>query len=213
MPRQDFDLSVYLVTDAHLCGPRGIVETAIAAASGGATIVQLRDPHAPTRRLVEEARALVEALRAYQVPLIVNDRVDVALASGAAGVHVGQSDMAPGDVRALLGPDAIVGLSVGSDAELARSDLAPVDYVGIGPVNGTATKQDAGAAIGIDGFAAFRPKIALPAVAIGGVKAEHAAALMRAGADGVAVVSAICGAEDPVAAAREIAAEVAAGRH
>lgn len=213
MARQQFDLSVYLVTDARLCGARGVVETAIAAARGGATIVQLRDPDAPTRRLVEEARALVAALAPFGVPLIINDRVDVALASGAQGVHVGQSDMAPADVRALIGPDAILGLSVGSDAELAASDLAPVDYVGIGPVNGTATKADAGAAIGVDGFAAFRPRIALPAVAIGGIKVDHTAAVIRAGADGVAVVSAICAAEDAKAATEDFVRAVAAGRN
>ncbi len=204
-----FDLSVYLVTDTRLCGTRGVVETAVAAVRGGATIIQLRDPDAPTRQLVDMARALAAALAPSNVPLIINDRIDVALASGAQGVHVGQSDMAPADVRALIGRDAILGLSVGSDAELAASDLGPVDYVGIGPVFGTATKADAGAAIGIAGFAAFRPKIALPAVAIGGIKAEHAAELMRSGANGVAVVSAICAAEDPEAAAEDFARAVA----
>lgn len=213
MARQQFDLSVYLVTDARLCGARGVVETAIEAARGGATIVQLRDPDAPTRRLVEEARALVTALAPYGVPLIINDRIDVALASGAQGVHVGQSDMAPADVRALIGPDAILGLSVGSDAELVVSDLGSVDYVGIGPVNGTMTKANAGAAIGVVGFAAFRPRIALPAVAIGGIKVEHTAEIIRAGADGVAVVSAVCAADDAEAATRQFVQAVSAGRN
>ncbi|AXS39405.1 thiamine phosphate synthase [Breoghania sp. L-A4] len=207
-----FDLSVYLVTDTRLCGARGVVETAVAAARGGATLVQLRDPDASTRQLVDSARALVAALAPFNVPLIVNDRIDVALASGAHGVHVGQSDMRPADVRTLIGRDAILGLSVGSDGELANSDLGPVDYVGIGPVFGTQTKTNAGPAMGVEGFATFRPKIALPAVAIGGIKAGHTAEIMRAGADGVAVVSAICAAEDPRAAAEDFARAVASAR-
>lgn len=212
MPRPAFDLSLYLVTDTGQCGARGVVETAAAAARGGATLVQLRDPHAKTRELVDLARALVAALAPFSVPLIVNDRIDVALATGAAGVHVGQKDMAPGDARALLGPDRILGLSVGSLDELAASDLGPVDYVGIGPYRGTATKSDAGNAIGVSGFKTVREKIDLPAVAIGGIKAEHVGELMAAGADGVAVVSAICAAADPQEAARVLADRLRAAR-
>ncbi len=204
-----FDLSVYLVTDPKLSADRDVVETALEAARGGATIIQLRDPNAPTRDLVDQARALVSALKPLGVPLIVNDRVDVALAAGAQGVHLGQDDMAPGDARALLGDEMILGLSVGSLEELGRSDLDPVDYVGIGPIRGTATKPDAGAAIGIDGFSAVRREIRLPAVAIGGIRVEHTASIIRAGADGVAVVSAICAATNVRAAARAIAEQVA----
>ncbi|WP_319772811.1 thiamine phosphate synthase [Breoghania sp.] len=212
MTRPAFDLSLYLVTDTALCGARGVAETAAAAARGGATLVQLRDPLAKTRELVELARALKAALEPFRLPLIVNDRIDVALASGAEGVHIGQKDMAPADARALLGADAVLGLSVGSLEELAVSDLAPVDYVGIGPYRGTATKQDAGEAIGLSGFRTVREKIDLPAVAIGGIKAEHAGELIAGGADGVAVVSAICAAPDPEAAARDIMARINAAR-
>ncbi|WP_321335537.1 thiamine phosphate synthase [Breoghania sp.] len=212
MTRPAFDLSLYLVTDTALCGARGVAETAAAAARGGATLVQLRDPLAKTRELVELARALKAALEPFRLPLIVNDRIDVALASGAEGVHIGQKDMAPADARALLGADAVLGLSVGSLEELAVSDLAPVDYVGIGPYRGTATKQDAGEAIGLFGFRTVREKIDLPAVAIGGIKAEHAGELIAGGADGVAVVSAICAAPDPEAAARDLMARINAAR-
>ncbi|WP_321499289.1 thiamine phosphate synthase [Breoghania sp.] len=212
MTRPAFDLSLYLVTDTALCGARGVAETAAAAARGGATLVQLRDPLAKTRELVELARALKAALEPFRLPLIVNDRIDVALASGAEGVHIGQKDMAPADARALLGADAVLGLSVGSLEELAVSDLAPVDYVGIGPYRGTATKQDAGEAIGLSGFRTVREKIDLPAVAIGGIKAEHAGELIAGGADGVAVVSAICAAPDPEAAARDLMARINAAR-
>ena len=206
-----FDLSVYLVTDAKQCGARGVLETVLAAVRGGATIVQLRDPDADTRDLVAQARALVAALKPLSVPLIINDRVDVVLAAGAQGVHLGQDDMLPADARALLGPDAIVGLSVGSLEELGRSDLGPVDYVGIGPVSGTATKANAGSAIGVEGFATVRREIALPAVAIGGIKAAHTSQIIRAGADGVAVVSEICAAVDAQAATAAFARAVAAG--
>jgi thiamine-phosphate pyrophosphorylase len=211
---QKFDLSVYLVTDARLCAGRGLLETVRESADGGATIVQLRDPDAPARRLVEEARALVALLRPRGIPLIVNDRVDVALAADADGVHVGQKDLSARDARRILGPGRIVGLSVGSLAELAASeaDLRFVDYLGTGPVYATATKADAGAAIGIAGFRAVRERTELPVVAIAGIDARLAGEVIAAGADGVAVVSAICGAADPRAATRGIAGAVAAAR-
>ncbi|MEI2386375.1 thiamine phosphate synthase [Breoghania sp. JC706] len=212
MPRPAFDLSLYLVTDTPQCGARGVVETAAAAARGGATLVQLRDPFAKTRELVELARALKAALEPFSVPLVINDRIDVALASKAPGVHIGQKDMTPRDARALIGPDVFLGLSVGSLEELAASDLGAIDYVGIGPYRGTATKTDAGNAIGLSGFKTVREKIDLPAVAIGGIKAEHVGELIAAGADGVAVVSAICMADDPQAATAELAGRIAEAR-
>lgn len=209
-----FDLSLYLVTDRRLAGPRGVEATVAAAVAGGATLVQLRDPHAPTRQLVDEARALVALLRPRGIPLLVNDRVDVALAAEADGVHVGQSDMHAADVRRLIGPERILGLSIGSPAELARSEdvLDLVDYVGTGPVRQTATKADAGAAIGLTGLSAMVRLLAKPVVAIGGIDETNAAAAIGAGADGIAVVSAIVGQDDPEAAARGLAAIVAAAR-
>ncbi|MDJ0930169.1 thiamine phosphate synthase [Breoghania sp.] len=212
MSRPAFDLSLYLVTDTPQCGARGVTETAEAAARGGATLVQLRDPHAKTRELVDLARALKAALSPFNVPLVINDRIDVALVAKAEGVHIGQKDMAPAYARALLGLDVFLGLSVGSLDELATSDLGPVDYVGIGPYRGTATKTDAGAAIGLSGFKTVREKIDLPAVAIGGIKAKHVGELVAAGADGVAVVSAICMAEDPQAATVELARRIEEAR-
>lgn len=208
------DLSVYLVTDARLCAGRGLLETVRASAEGGATIVQLRDPDAPARRLVEQARALVAMLRPLGIPLIVNDRADVAVSAGADGVHVGQKDLSARDVRGIIGPGKILGLSVGSPQEFAASgeDLAFVDYLGVGPVRATATKADAGAVIGIAGFAKVKALTRLPVVAIAGIDAGLAGDLVRAGADGVAVVSAICGASDPRAATRAIAEAVAAAR-
>lgn len=201
MPRP-FDLSVYVITDRALAGPRGILAVTEAAVRGGATLVQLREPHAPGRRLVAEARALIALLRPLGIPLIINDRVDVALAADADGVHVGQSDMAPADARALIGPDKILGLSITEFADLARSDLAGVDYLGVGPVFGTTTKPDAAPPMGLAGLAAVRAATALPIVAIGGIGPVQAGPVRTAGAEGVAIVSAIMAADDPEAATR-----------
>jgi thiamine-phosphate pyrophosphorylase len=163
---------------------------------------------------VEEVRALVALLRPQKIPLIVNDRADVAVAADADGVHIGQKDLSARDVRAIVGPERIVGLSVGSPQEFAASaeDLPFVDYLGVGPVRATATKADAGAAIGIAGVRAVQALTRLPVVAIAGIDAALAGELIRAGADGVAVVSAICAAADPRAATRAIAQAVAAAR-
>ena len=199
------DLSVYLITDRELCGARGIVETVRQAVAGGATVVQLRDPVSKTRALVEEARALAAILKPAGVAFIVNDRVDVALAAGADGVHVGQSDMTQADARALLGKRAILGLSITSEADLDRSDLSAVDYLGVGPVYPTLTKTDAAPAMAIGGLEAIVARTKLPVVAIGGLHAGNAADAIAAGADGVAVVSAICAAPDVEAATRELA--------
>jgi thiamine-phosphate pyrophosphorylase len=210
--RTALDLSVYLVTDRELCGSRGTLETVRRAIAAGATIVQMRDPFAKTRVLVEEARALAALLRPAGVPFIVNDRVDVAIAAEADGVHLGQSDMSVGDARALVGPQPIVGLSITSMADLEASDLAGVDYLGVGPVFATATKADAAPAMGLAGLAAVRAACGLPIVAIGGIAVDNAAEVIAAGADGVAVVSAICAAPDAGQATRELADIVAAAR-
>lgn len=207
-----FDLSLYLVTDPGLTEARGLIETVEQAVAGGVTIVQLRDPQAKGRALAEQARALLALLAPRGIPLIVNDRVDVAAAVGAQGVHLGQDDLDPAAARALLGPEAIIGLSIGTLEELAASDLGPVDYVGCGPVKATGTKSDAGGAIGVEGFAFLRAHIALPMVGIGGLKAEDAADVIRAGAEGVAVVSALCAAPDVAAAARDLKAIIESAR-
>ncbi|GGF80785.1 thiamine-phosphate synthase [Azorhizobium oxalatiphilum] len=203
-----FDLTLYLVTDPRQTAARGLSETVEQAVAGGATIVQLRDPDAKGRALAEQARALLTLLKPHNIPLIINDRVDVAAAVGAQGVHLGQDDLAPAVARAILGREAIVGLSIGSVEELAASDLGPVDYVGCGPVNATGTKGDAGGAIGVAGLNDLRARIQLPMVAIGGLKGEDVQGVMEAGADGIAVVSALCAAPDVAAAARALKASV-----
>lgn len=209
--RPAFDLSLYLVTDRAMTASRGLVETVRAAAAGGASMVQLRDKEAGDAELAALARALVEALAGTALRVIVNDRADIAAAAGAHGVHLGQDDGDPARARALLGRGAIIGQSAGDPGELARVDPGIVDYVGIGPFASTATKGDAGAPLGASGFARLRAATSLPAVAIGGIGPANAAQAIAAGADGVAVVSAICAASDPEAAARALRAIVRAG--
>lgn len=205
MPRP-FDLRLYLVTDRQLAGPRGVAETVARAVGGGVTLVQVRVPEAKGRSFVEEARAVKAILAPLGIPLIVNDRVDVALAVDADGVHVGQSDIDARDVRAMIGPDRILGLSVGTEAEwqASRDALAVVDYVGVGAIFPTATKSDVGAAVGLAAIGLIKARAGLPSVAIGGIGLSNAADCIAAGADGVAVVSAIMAAEDPATAARDL---------
>jgi thiamine-phosphate pyrophosphorylase len=212
MTRQRFDPSLYLVTDPALGGGRPLGEIVARAVEGGVTLVQLRDKAADGRALLEQARALVALLTPYGVPLIVNDRVDVALAAGAAGCHVGQSDLPAAAARALLGPDALLGVSLDTVAQVPEVDPAVVDYVAHGPFAATATKADAGGAVGPAGIARVRALCALPLVAIGGLDAANLGGAIRAGADGIAVVSAIMAAANPVAAARELAGAIALAR-
>jgi thiamine-phosphate pyrophosphorylase len=203
-----FDLSLYLVLDRDLCGALGMVETARLAVSGAVTMVQLRDKLAATGEMISIGRALKEALAGSGVPLIVNDDVEAAIAIGADGIHVGQDDLEAASVRRRVGPEMILGLSVETEALARRVDPAVVDYVGVGPVFATATKPDHKAPIGFDGLARIVAATPVPAVAIGGVKGEHVGDVLAAGAKGLAVVSAICGRPDPMAAARSIADEI-----
>ncbi len=201
MNRPAFDPGVYLVTDRAALGGRPLVDVVDLAVAGGVSMVQVREKDATAREFVELARTLAGLLRARGVPLLVNDRVDVALAVGADGVHVGQDDMHPADVRALVGPEALVGLSVTGTADVRAARGLPVDYLGVGPVFATATKKDAGAPLGLDGLAAMIALAEVPVVAIGAIGSDNAAAVMARGAAGVAVVSAVCAASDPREAA------------
>ena len=202
---KNFDLSLYLVLDPVLCADIGMVETARAAVAAGATIVQLRDKHASTSAIIETGLALKQALAGSNALLIVNDDVDAAIAIGADGVHIGQEDRDADNTRRLIGPDMILGLSVETEALASAIDASIVDYAGIGPVFATPTKPDHKQPIGFDGLARIIKLCPVPSVAIGGLKAEHAAEALAAGADGLAVVSAICGKPDPAAATALIA--------
>lgn len=199
---------LYLVTDRGLAGDRPLEEVVLAAVEGGAGVVQLREKELATRAFVESARRLKALLEPRGIPLIVNDRVDVALAAGADGVHLGQEDMAYPDARALLGPDAIIGLSVETPEDVREAEGFDVDYLGVSPIFPTPTKTDTEGAWGLDGLAEVRRMSRHRLVAIGGLNATNAADAIRAGADAVAVVSAICAAADPRRAAEELAAVV-----
>ncbi|MGE4528709.1 MAG: thiamine phosphate synthase [Rhodospirillaceae bacterium] len=200
-----FDLSLYLVLDPDLCRAHSMVETARLAVAGGATMVQLRDKTAGTAGLVATGLALKAALRGTGVPLIVNDDLEAALAIDAEGLHVGQDDLPAGEARQRLGPGKILGLSVETEAAARLTDPSVVDYVGISPVFATATKPDHKPPVGFAGLARIAAASPVPTVAIGGLKAAHVAPTLEAGADGLAVVSAICGQPDPQAAARQLA--------
>jgi len=207
-----FDLSLYLVLDPDLCREIGMVETTRLAVAGGVTMVQLRDKQADTARMIETGLALKQVLAGTGVTLIVNDDVEAAITIGADGVHVGQDDMAIGDVRNRIGPDRILGLSVETGEGARAADAALVDYAGIGPVFPTLTKPEHAPAIGFDGLARLTALSPVPVVAIGGLKAEHVASALAAGAAGVAVVSAICGQADVQEAAARLTAEIEGAR-
>lgn len=203
--RLPLDLRLYLVTDAPERCRYGLIETVKRAVQGGVTVVQYRREHADYETMLQEARPLREYLRSVGVPFIVNNEVELALELQADGIHVGQSDMPAAEVRRRVGEDMLIGLSVSNAAEMRAVNPAVVDYVGCGPVFSTATKPDAAPAVGLEGWAELSSLCPLPLVAIGGINAERARAIRAAGrCDGVAVVSAVCGAADPAAAAREL---------
>jgi thiamine-phosphate pyrophosphorylase len=210
--RGTFAPDLYLVTDRAMCAGLGIERVVAEAVAGGVTMVQLRDDATPAPDLVDLARRLVALLAPVAVPLIVNNRLDVALAAGAHGLHVGQTDTPPAEARRRLGPGPILGLSITDPAQIAAVDPGAVDYLGVGPIFATSTKPDAAPAMGLAGLAAARAATALPIVAIGGIDAASATAVIRAGADGLAVVSALCAAPDPRAAALRLGRTIAAAK-
>jgi thiamine-phosphate pyrophosphorylase len=210
--KHKFDLSLYLVLDPVLSEPLGMVETVRRAVAGGITMVQLRHKHASTSTMIETGRALKAALAGTGVPLIVNDDIETACAIDADGVHIGQSDMGTESARQRIGKDRILGLSIGSLEEAQALNSSHLDYVGIGPIFPTSTKPGHPPAIGFEGLAAIAQVTSLPAVAIGGLKVEHVAAVFAAGVNGVAVVSAICGQPDPELAARSLMSEIRRAR-
>jgi thiamine-phosphate pyrophosphorylase len=210
------DLRLYALIDPERADGRDLADLAGQVARGGATLVQLRDKRGPTRRMIESARAIRAALTPYNVPLVINDRVDVALASGAQGVHVGQDDMPPAGARRLLGAGAIIGLSIKTIEQAMAAPVDCLDYVCIGGVFATASKDNPDPPIGTAGFkliaAALRVRATkLPLGAIAGIDASNAADVIAAGADGVAVISALSLANEPEAAARDLRAIVDRG--
>jgi thiamine-phosphate pyrophosphorylase len=199
------DLRLYAIVDPETSGGHDLADLARRLAAGGATLVQLRDKLSETRVMVVRARAIKAALGA--VPLLINDRVDVALAAGCDGVHVGQEDMAAEDARRLLGPGAIIGLSIKTTAQAAAAPLDLIDYAGIGGVYGTTSKQSTSKPIGAAGLKRIVEELrrrtpGFPTCGIAGINASNAAEVIAAGADGISVISALSFAPDPQAAAR-----------
>lgn len=207
--RRPVDLRLYAILDPEGARGRSLPDLALAAVEGGATVLQYRDKSGDTRRLVANARAILEAISGRGVPLLINDRVDVALAAGADGVHIGQDDMAPADARRLLGTESIIGLTLNNPLEAVDAAAEPIDYGCIGGVFVTTSKADAKPPIGLEGLAAVaaasRQHAAdLPIGAIAGIDATNAAAVIASGADGIAVISAIFGVDDVLDAARKL---------
>ena len=192
-------LRLIAITDNIRDGQSGLIARAAAAAHGGATCIQLRLKDVSARDLVGVARELV---RAVGVPVLVNDRADVAIAAGAAGVHLGIDDVPAAAIRRIAPDGFIIGVSIGNDAEVENS--AGADYAGIGPFFLTASKGDAGKPIGPEGFAQLAAAAGLPSVAVGGVTAENASIPIEAGAAGIAVIAGVFGSSDPEAAARRL---------
>jgi thiamine-phosphate pyrophosphorylase len=211
MPRA-VDYSLYLVTDRPLARGRKLVDVVLSAVRGGSTVVQIREKDAKTRDYVALAAELKRVLDPFGVPLVVNDRIDVALACGAAGVHVGQDDMPCDAARRIVGDDVIVGVSVSTPDEALRATNEGADYLGVSPIFDTPTKADTPAATGLGGLAAIRAVTELPLIAIGGLTKSNAADVVAAGADGIAVVSALMAADDPEAAASALRAAIDRGR-
>ena len=193
-------LRLVAITDDAEDRRKDLVERVAAAVRGGATSVQVRLKTAAPREVVEVTRSIMGAV---SVPVIVNDRADIALAAGAAGVHVGEADLPVIAIRRFAPADFIIGASLGGDAELANARDA--DYVGIGPVYGSDSKSDAGSAIGVEGFKRLAAMVSHPALAVGGITADKALQITVAGAAGVAVINAIFKAPDPETATRAIA--------
>ena len=190
-------LLLHLVTDRSLSLGRSLVEVVQEAVAGGVTCVQLREKSCSTREFLQEAEQLKKLLQPLGVPLIINDRVDIALAIGADGVHLGQSDMPICHARRLLGPDCLIGISAESIVDAIEAEQQGADYIGISPVFSTPTKTDTAPALGLEGLSLIRERVLIPLVGIGGINLANARQVIDAGADGVAVVSAVMAAESP----------------
>ncbi|APC09402.1 Thiamine-phosphate synthase [Moorella thermoacetica] len=200
MPQWD----LYVVITTKLGGGRPTLELVRGALAGGATAIQLREKELPARELVELGRAIRELTRDAGATFIVNDRLDIALAVEADGLHIGQEDLPAPVARKLLGPEKILGVSAGTTDEARQAEADGADYLGVGSIFATGSKGDAGSPIGLEGLRAIRAAVKIPIVGIGGINPDNAAGVIAAGADGVSVISAVIGAADVAAAARRL---------
>lgn len=201
---KSFDLSLYLVTDRSLSLERTLEYVVSEAAKGGVTMVQLREKDCSTLEFYQQAILLKECLQPYNIPLIINDRLDIALACDAEGLHIGQSDIPYAIARKILGKDKIIGLSVECLQDAMDANELDVNYIGISPVFGTITKTDTAPALGLDGVREIVNISKHPSVGIGGINQGNAADIIEAGADGISVVSAIMSATDPKESALQL---------
>lgn len=206
--RELFDLDLHLVTDRQLTLDRDILDIISAAIKGGISLVQLREKDCSTRDFVELGHAVCRLLKPQNIPFIINDRVDVALAVGADGVHIGQSDMPYAMARQLLGSDAIIGLSVESVGDALVAEKLDLDYLGLSPVFMTPTKNELNYQLGLEGVQEIRKISSHPLIGIGGIHDTNTLSILNAGADGIAVVSAICSAIDPEKAAHGLRQQI-----
>jgi len=201
MKLHNVDYSLYLVTDRGLARGRSTLEIVRAAVDGGATVVQLREKDCSTREFIEQALAIKDFLKDRAVPLIINDRLDVAQAVKADGVHLGQTDMPLKVAKKILGDSMIIGISAESLQDAVEAEKGGADYLGVSPIYATPTKTDTALPLGLEGLREIRKAVRIPLVGIGGLNRDNAAEVIRNGADGVAVVSAIVAADDPQKAA------------
>ncbi|NMA75007.1 MAG: thiamine phosphate synthase [Bacteroidales bacterium] len=199
-----FDLSLYLVTDRDLALNRPLIDVVEQAVKGGVTMVQLREKNCSSKAFYNEAKQLKKLLSSYNIPLIINDRLDIALAVDTDGLHIGQHDLPYPIARKLLGKNKIIGLSVENLQDIEESNNWDVDYIGLSPVFNTSTKTDTAKALGLDGVKELTSLTTHPSVGIGGINLSNASEIIQAGADGIAVVSAIMSHPNPLQAAREL---------
>ncbi|EFI34282.1 thiamine-phosphate pyrophosphorylase [Desulfonatronospira thiodismutans ASO3-1] len=201
---KEIDYSLYLVTDNGLCMGRDLTRVVLDAVQGGVSMVQIREKNSTAGEFLNTARALQQRLSDSGVPLIINDRVDVAMAAGAHGVHIGQEDLPYQVVREMLGPDKIIGVSINTYDQLWQASLTDVDYLSLSPVFPTQTKTDTKEPFGLEGLKKARAMTGKPLITIGGINRDNLADIMATGVDGVALVSAVCSADSPADAAREL---------
>ena len=204
MKLHNIDYSLYLVTDRGLARGRSTLEIVKAAVQGGVTCIQLREKECSTLEFIEQALVIKDFLKSRQVPLIINDRVDVALAIEADGVHLGQTDMPLDIAKKIIGDSMIIGISAESLEDAVEGEKGGADYLGVSPIYATPTKTDTALPLGLEGLRAIRKAVRLPLVGIGGLNRDNSAAVIQNGGDGVAVVSAIVAADDPAQAAADL---------
>jgi thiamine-phosphate pyrophosphorylase len=193
---KSIDWNLCLIADTEFASGRDIVSIVEDAVEGGVKLVQLRAKNLPSKDFLELALKLATLLKEKDIPLIINDRVDIVLSCDATGVHLGQQDLPIRFARKILGKDKLIGISVNTVEEAMEAEDCKADYLGVGPVFPTSTKKEMSPALGVKGFKAIRDKIKIPVLAIGGISVENAGKVMAAGADGIAVISAILGEKD-----------------